>query len=142
MLRSMLTDRFKLRARLETQERPVYALVVARPGRLGPALTPSSQDCAAADAKCGMSVGSGRLVATGRSLETLNSLGSIVGRIIVDKTGLKGNYDFTLQYTTARPDDTPSIFAAIEEQLGLKLVPDRAPLTVVIVDSIERPTPD
>jgi uncharacterized protein (TIGR03435 family) len=42
----------------------------------------------------------------------------------------------------SRPEETPSIFAAIEEQLGLKLVPDRAPLTVVIVDSVERPTPD
>ena len=142
-LRSMLVDRFKLKARLETQERPVYALVVARPGRLGPALTLSSQDCEAPDAKCGYSVGSGKLVATGRSLDTLNSIRSAAGRIIVDKTGLKGNYDFTLEYTVqSRPEDTPSIFVAIEEQLGLKLVPDRAPLTVVIVDSIERPTPD
>lgn len=143
-LRSMLVDRFKLKARLETQERPVYALVVARPGRLGPALKLSVyQDCAAPDAQCGMSIGSGKLVATGRSLDTLNSIRSAAGRIIVDKTGLKGNYDFTLQYSVqSRPEDTPSIFAAIEEQLGLKLVPDRAPLTVVIVDSIERPTPD
>ena len=141
-LRSMLADRFALKARLETQERPVYALVVARPGRLGPALKRSSQDCAAPDAKCGYSIDSGRLVATGRRLDTLNSINRAAGRIIVDKTGLSGNYDFTLQYTTSRPDDTPSIFAAIEEQLGLKLVPDRAPLTVVIVDSVERPTPD
>jgi uncharacterized protein (TIGR03435 family) len=75
MLRSMLADRFKLKARLETQERPVYALVAARPGQLGPALKPSSQqDCAAPEATCGMSLGSGRLVATGRSLDTLNSI--------------------------------------------------------------------
>jgi uncharacterized protein (TIGR03435 family) len=143
-LRSMLANRFKLKARVETQDRPVYALVVARPGRLGPALKLSSfQDCAAPEANCGMSVGSGRLVATGRPLDTLNSVNSAAGRIIVDKTGLKGNYDFTLQYSVqSRPEDTPSIFAAIEEQLGLKLVPDRAPLSVVIVDSIERPTPD
>lgn len=144
MLRSMLASRFKLKARLETQERPVYALVVARPGRLGPALKLSSQqDCAAPDAKCGYSIGSGRIVATGRPLDTLNSVNSAAGRVIVDKTGLKGNYDFTLQYSVqSRPEDTPSIFAAIEEQLGLRLVADRAPLTVVIVDSIERPTPD
>lgn len=144
MLRSMLVDRFKLKARVERQERPVYALVVARPGQLGPALKLSShQDCASPDAKCGYSIGSGKIVATGRSLDTLKSISSAAGRIIVDKTGLKGNYDFTLQYSVqTRPEDTPSIFAAIEEQLGLKLVPDRAPLTVVIVDSVERPTPD
>ena len=143
-LRSMLADRFKLKARVEAQDRPVYALVVARPGRLGPALKLSSfQDCEAPDAKCTYSIESGRLAATGRQLSTLNSINRAAGRIIVDKTGLKGNYDFTLQYTMqSRPEDTPSIFAAIEEQLGLKLVPDRAPLTVVIVDSIERPTPD
>ena len=143
-LRSMLVDRFKLKARLETQDSPVYALVVARPGRLGPALKLSAhQDCEAPDARCGYSIGSGKIVATGRSLDTLNSIRSAAGRIIVDKTGLKGNYDFTLEYTVqSRPEDTPSIFVAIEEQLGLKLVPDRAPLTVVIVDSIERPTPD
>jgi uncharacterized protein (TIGR03435 family) len=144
MLRTMLADRFKLKARLETQERPVYALVVARPGRLGPELRPSSQDCAAADAKCGMSLGGGRLTATGRMLDTINSVGRIDGRVIVDKTGLKGLYDFTLRYSMqpGPNDDTPSIFAAVEEQLGLRLVPDRAPLTVVIVDYIERPTPD
>ena len=143
-LRSMLIDRFKLKARLETQDSAVYALVVARPGRLGPALKLSAyQDCAAPDAKCGYSIGSGKLVATGRTLDTLNSIRNAAGRMIVDKTGLKGNYDFTLEYSVqSRPEDTPSIFAAIEEQLGLKLVPDRAPLTVVIVDSIERPTPD
>ena len=144
MVRSMLADRFKLKARLETQERAVYALVIARPGRLGPALKPSSVDCAAPEAKCGMSLGGGRLTATGRTLDTINSVGRIDGRIIVDKTGLTGRYDFTLQYTMqpGPNDDTPSIFAAVEEQLGLKLVPDRAPLTVVIVDAIERPTPD
>lgn len=142
-LRSMLADRFKLKARVERQDRPVYALVVARPGQLGPSLKLSSADCAAPEVKCGYSMGSGRLVATGRSLDTLGSISNAAGRIIVDKTGLKGNYDFTLQYSVqSRPEDTPSIFAAIEEQLGLKLVPDRAPLTVVIVDSIERPTPD
>jgi len=143
MLRAMLVDRFKLKARVETQDRPVYALVVARPGQLGPALKLSSQqDCAASDARCGYGIDSGRLVAVGRPIDTLNSISSAAGRIIVDKTGLKGIYDFTLQYSTSRPDETPSIFAAIEEQLGLKLVPDRAPLSVVIVDSIERPTPD
>jgi uncharacterized protein (TIGR03435 family) len=144
MLRSMLADRFRLKARIEMQDRPVYALVVARPGQLGPGLKLSSQqDCTAPDAKCGYSIGSGRIVATGRPLDTLNSISNAAGRIIVDKTGLKGIYDFTLQYSVqSRPEDTPSIFAAIEEQLGLKLVPDRAPLSVVVVDSVERPTPD
>ena len=63
---------------------------------------------------------------------------------IVDKTGLTGRYDFTLRYTMqpGPNDDTPSIFTAVEEQLGLKLVPASAPLDVVVVDHIERPTED
>ena len=144
MLRSLLADRFKLAVHYEKQNRPVYALVVARPGRLGPGLTPSTLDCSAKDAACGMSLGGGVLRAVGQPLGILSSAGRPDGRVIVDKTGLTGRYDFTLRYRLqpGPNDDTPSIFTAVEEQLGLKLVPDTSPLDVVMVDHIERPTED
>jgi uncharacterized protein (TIGR03435 family) len=144
MLRSLLADRFKLAVHYEKRNWPVYALVVARPGRMGPELTPSTRDCSAKDSGCGMSLGSGVLRAVGQPLTIISSAGRPDGRVIVDKTGLTGRYDFTLRYTLQlRPnDDTPSIFTAVDEQLGLKLVPDTAPLDVVVVDRIERPTED
>jgi uncharacterized protein (TIGR03435 family) len=70
------------------------------------------------------------------------------GRYVIDKTGLAGRYDFELQWT---PDDTPadsplaggpSIFTAVEEQLGLKLESARAPVDVLVVDSAEQPSPN
>lgn len=144
MLRSLLADRFRLAVHYEKQNRPVYALIVARPGRMGPGLTRSTRDCAAKDAECGMSLGGGVLRAVGQPLGIISSAGRPDGRVIVDKTGLPGQYDFTLHYTLqpGPNDDTPSIFTAVEEQLGLKLAPDTAPLDVVVVDHIERPTED
>ena len=82
---------------------------------------------------------------------TAVSMGSIahtmsdwVGRTVVDKTGIDGPMDFTLTYA---PEGTPnsnapSIFTAVQEQLGLKLEPTTGPVDVVVVDSAERPTPD
>jgi uncharacterized protein (TIGR03435 family) len=72
-----------------------------------------------------------------------SSLGS-TGRVVIDKTGLKGNYDVTLRYTdrtspNAEPGTPPEIFTALQEQLGLKLESDRAPLKVLVIDRIERP---
>jgi len=70
------------------------------------------------------------------------------GRVVFDKTGLPGRYEFTLTYNQnplAASDpggDTVTIFTALPEQLGLKLEPDRAPVRVLVVDHIERPTPD
>jgi uncharacterized protein (TIGR03435 family) len=144
MLQALLADRFKLQVHYEKQDRPVYALTVARPGRLGGGLRPSTRDCAVKESGCGMSLGGGVLRATGQPLSIINSAGRPDGRIIVDKTGLPGLYDFTLRYSLqpGPNDDTPSIFTAVEEQLGLKLVTDTAPLDVVVVDRIERPTPD
>ena len=81
-----------------------------------------------------------------RPLSTLaSSFGAGLGRIVVDKTGLTGNYDVTLNYmpqpsANPQPGEPPSLFTAVEEQLGLRLQPDRAMLRVVVIDRIERPT--
>jgi uncharacterized protein (TIGR03435 family) len=76
----------------------------------------------------------------------------MTGRPVIDRTGLSGAFDFDLQWTSgpvapaagtpASPDDGPSIFVALQEQLGLKLEPARAPFGVVVVDAVQRPTPD
>ena len=168
MLRAMLADKFKLLVHYEIQDRPVYALVLARAdGRLGPDIKQSDLDCDAIQAArragstepapatsngapaCGMSMRGeqGMTVLLGaRPLSALaSSLGSPTGRPVIDKTGLKGNYDVTLRYVeqpsaNASPDTPPELFTALQEQLGLKLEADRAPLKVLVIDRIERPT--
>ena len=84
--------------------------------------------------------------------ELTNVLQALTGRPVADRTGLTGAFDFDLQWTsgpvapaagpTAPADDGPSIFVALQEQLGLRLEPGRAPFDVLVVDSVQRPTPD
>jgi uncharacterized protein (TIGR03435 family) len=167
MLRAMLAEKFKLVVHYEMQERPVYAMVIARAdGRLGPNIRKSELDCDAIQAAwrtgsrdpvppagngapaCGMSMRGTQgmeVLLGGRPLSTLaSSFGSATGRVVVDKTGLKGNYEVTLNYmpqpkADAPPDAPPNIFTALQEQLGLKLEPDRAPLKILVIDRVERP---
>jgi uncharacterized protein (TIGR03435 family) len=156
MLRTMLADRFKLQAHYEQRGQQVYALRVARgDGRLGPGIRPYGGDCAA-DAEaartgkekptlpepangapaCGY-MNSGRLMlAGGIPLEALaGALRGLAGRIVVDRTGLFGNYEFRLE-----TDNEVTVFTALREQLGLKLDPEVVPLPVLVVDRIEPPT--
>jgi uncharacterized protein (TIGR03435 family) len=68
-----------------------------------------------------------------------------VERVIVDSTGLTGNWDLDLAFVNQVQDangDAPSLFTALEEQLGLKLEAGRAPVDVIVIDRLERPTPD
>ena len=78
------------------------------------------------------------------STTLIESLSSRVSRVVVDATGLKGNYDIDLQWA---PDDVgldnargPSIFTALQEQLGLRLKSSRAPVEVLVIDRVERPS--
>lgn len=161
MLRAMLADRFKLQLHTESRQRDGYALVVARDDRrLGSSLRRVGTDCAAYNQAlrenrplpdvsaptngsplCSMSMGRGRLLSGGRTMQELaGSVQGVAGRPIVDRTGLEGDYEFTLDYS-AGPEG-PSIFTSLEEQLGLKLQPTRVPIEVLVIDHIERPTPD
>ena len=74
-------------------------------------------------------------------------LGRQLDRPLIDKTGLQGLYDVTLQWSpepaqSTRPSDFPSLFTAVQEQLGLKLQATKAPVEVLVIDHVERPTPD
>jgi uncharacterized protein (TIGR03435 family) len=172
-MRSLLADRFKLKVHRETREGDIYALVVARPSRnRGPALKPSTQDCSpqgiqarraappstnssgASPVFCGMQMGPGRIGFGGFPLLTFaEGLSGQVGRVVVDQTGLAGNWDFELMFAAERPaglppgeelpaaDPTaPSIFTAIQEQLGLRLQAAKGPVDVLVIDHVERPS--
>jgi uncharacterized protein (TIGR03435 family) len=138
MVQRLLEDRFSMKLHRETRVLPAYDLVTAKGGSK---LTVSQVN--------GKSYGGGRayLYAEGITAELIaEQLSQIVGRIVVDKTGLDGRYDFKLKWT---PDDalmsedsSPELFTAIEEQLGLQLKPTKEPVTVLVVDHIEPPSPN
>jgi uncharacterized protein (TIGR03435 family) len=159
MLQTLLADRFKLVTHTESRELPIYALIVASSdGRLGPKLHPST--CVAGltpDSKsCGFRQGPGLLVGSDVAIAILInvSLSPEVQRTVVDRTGLSGTFDIDLhwlpdtpapgpQRATPPPDlGAPSIFTAVQEQLGLKLEPTKAPFDVLIIDHVEHPTED
>jgi uncharacterized protein (TIGR03435 family) len=186
MVRSLLAERFKLAVHWESREGPIYTLVRARTdGKLGPGIKPSTTDCAALAAArrgapppsgppprlvpgerptCGAWVGFGEVTAGGRPLvELVSMLAQTVRRVVVDRTGLKGHFDFYMRWTPdnlpprapGTPADQPvrmngvefdpngpSLFTALQEQLGLKLEATRGPVDVLVIDHVERPSPD
>lgn len=144
MLKTLLMDRFKLRAHVEQRERPIYALVFARDDRqLGPKMHPTQTPCKI-EGDCGSTdtnsngVTSGTIHGTARTMAQVGrSLSGYAERRVFDRTELEGRYDFELTW-----GDDVSIFTAVSEQLGLKLRADRAPTDVVVIDSVERATED
>jgi bla regulator protein blaR1 len=158
MQQSLLADRFKLKVHFETRELPIYALVVAKGG---PKLKASKMDPAnpAETVNPGFTeFGVGRAAVTGA---TMGMLAEILerqpevgnppggrGRIVVDKTNLSGLYDWTLRWTpwqdlsSGELSDSkdPSLFTALQEQLGLKLEPAKGKVEVVVIDHIDLPS--
>jgi uncharacterized protein (TIGR03435 family) len=140
MMQSVFAERFGMKAHLETREMPAYALVVAKSG----SKLKNPSDIASGTSQFDGSTGEVKWANS--PLTNLKFLlAKETGRPVVDNTGLTGKYDFTLEYTPsalAASDESgrPSIFTALEEQLGLKLVPSKQPVEVLVVDSIEQPT--
>jgi uncharacterized protein (TIGR03435 family) len=151
MLRQILAERFKLDAHRDTRELPVYAISVAKGG---PKLKESEIDPSApASARRGggIQMSMGMIVAHECTIPYfLSMLSRQLGRTIIDRTGLTSNYDFTVRWapdngaTTAsdgaQPDALPSIFTALQEQLGLKLKSTKASASVLVIDHLEHPT--
>ena len=138
MLQAILTKRFGLRVHYETKERPIYELVVAKDGsKLSrvPDDTPGR----------GTSWGKGQVTVQAAPIERFAFvLSDVVGRDVVDKTNLAGRYNISLKFA---PDDAqggagdgPSIFTALQEQLGLKLVAGKGPVETLVVDRVEKPS--
>jgi bla regulator protein blaR1 len=143
-LRTLLADRFGLTVHRESREQPVYALVAAKGG---PKLKES------AEGKNFVRAGRGSIIGQSVSLRMLVlNLSNILEREVIDKTGLKGTYDFELKWMSdimsPRPDgpppasdtDEPSLFTALSDQLGLKLESAKGPVQVWVIDGIERPS--
>jgi uncharacterized protein (TIGR03435 family) len=168
LLRALLVERFKLKVREEHRERPVYALTMAgSDGRLGPKARQSNIDCGAVirgerpallpgqGQPCGFKTPPGRLFANTFPMPAIASLLSRhLDRPVIDRTGLSGSFDIELEAAEIRaapdykpgPSDLalppaagPTIFVALQEQLGLKLEPVIAPLAVIVIDQAERP---
>ena len=196
LLRNLLADRFKLKVHTEQREMQVFALVLRQEGKLGSSLSPTKVDCAAlmaargrgdgpppafepgARPPCSFMMGPGTLAASSVPMaELARSLSQRLGRIVIDRTGLSGQYDFEVTFAPesagglggpgggpggggalvlggggapppgAPPPppvdpNAPSLFTALQEQLGLRLDSVRAPVDVIVIDSVERPTDD
>ena len=152
LLQRLLEDRFLLRWHREKREGDIYALVIARAdGRLGPNLRPFKGDCTplpGGQSPCRIRNGPNFTDAVGRPFSFL--VGQIVGnvrRIVLDKTGLTGLFEFSYKWTNDLPaagadDGRVSFMTAVEEQLGLKLERTTGPIDVLVIDSVERPTPN
>jgi bla regulator protein blaR1 len=158
MLQSLLMDRFKLGLHRETKEEPVYELVVARGG---PKLRVAADS---ATGPQGLRMGLGQFTGMAASMSILaQTLAQAVGRSVIDKTGLTGRYDFELKWTPVPgefsfgapgvpgpdglggdalppPDPSgPSLFTALQEELGLKLESARGPVEILVIDHAEKP---
>lgn len=145
MLQALLADRFKLKAHREMRETDVYSLVI---GKSGSKLKPSAPEANPS----GLMHVEGRNYHATRAKATMDDIvqaitNSFLDRPVVDRTGLTGTYVLDLTYTPdirsnrAEPDPGDiSIFTAVQEQLGLKLEPEKAPIEVLVVDSVEKPS--
>jgi uncharacterized protein (TIGR03435 family) len=144
MVQSLLEDRFKLRLHRTTQPQPTYALVVVRrDGALRPRFRPTTINCLRESAKCQLQSTPGHFAGFGVTIPTLMiALSNTVERVVLDRTGLKGSFDVDLEWASDPASDKPSIFTAVQEQLGLKLEFERNPVDVLVIDHVERPTED
>jgi uncharacterized protein (TIGR03435 family) len=135
-VQSLLADRFHLVVRHETKELPAYSLVLGKNGsKLKESTTPEESQA--------MSVDLGQIKSNRMSVAQLAGvLSRMLGVPIADKTGLTGYYDLLLKWAPdeASPDAGPSIFAAIQETLGLRLVAGKEPIDVLVIDHVEKPS--
>jgi uncharacterized protein (TIGR03435 family) len=142
MVQALLADRFQFKAHQETRQLPVYALIVAKDG---PKFNPSEINGTTIDTV------RTRLHIAG-SNDTISilarELAQVLGRVVLNQTGLSGRYDLSLRWTrddaaalaSSSPDDPPGIFTAIQEQLGLKLESTKGFVPMLVIDSVEMPS--
>ncbi len=167
MLQALLAERFNLRIHRETKELPVYSLIFAKSGsklQVTKTVDPNPKAPGPPASRGGPSIrsssnGNGPVTVTALHCSTADLasfLTSRVARPVLDKTGLTGRYDFTLQFaqddiavlgsssgaaplSTADPGGA-SVFTAVQEQLGLKLESGKGPVEIIVIDHVERPS--
>jgi uncharacterized protein (TIGR03435 family) len=171
MMRTLLADRFKAVTHWEKRPQTIYTLVRAKAnGGLGPKLRKSEVDCPTLMASaarggplpppsmCGVQRRPGGLLAGGLPIAQLvGYLTTSLQRVVVDRTGLAGDFNVDLTWTPDQPPPDgapsapdvpdvrsagPSLFTALQEQLGLKLESARGPVDVLVIDHVDRPTED
>ena len=148
MLRTLLEDRLKLKVHEETRQLPIFALIVAKNGsKLHETKAENTDSAGSKRFGSGLTVSNGKIIAKGVSMDELAAQLTGTGNIdhnVLNKTGLTGVYDFTLQYSddesTISDSSPPSIFTAIQEQLGLKIESTKGPVKVLVIDHVERPS--
>jgi uncharacterized protein (TIGR03435 family) len=139
MLRALLEDRFHLAVHMKQREMQGYALVVAKGGFK---LKPVEETNGGSTSSNGGRVR--KLVAKQMPIPGLaDFIARNIGEMVVDQTGIEGVYDLEIRFTAddQKPDDTdpaPSLFTAVQETLGLRLKPEKIPVPIVVIDSIER----
>lgn len=180
MMQALLRDRFHLKMHVETRELPIYVLVVAKGGPKLQPTAPAAPEPAAepgteakpqempdqlphrpkqgtmmmriTSTKAEMSMSGGTME---RLAQMLTVWESAEGRVVFDRTGLTGKYDWHLEWTpegmgmaqkgadgSAPDSDAPGLFTALQEQLGLKLEPQKGQVQVVVIDHLEAPSPN
>ena len=168
MIQQVLRERFQMRSHVEDREASFFALVAAKSGlKLKKAALGDPYSDGYKDPRSGNPMGAGvwtapsnekgviKIVGQGVTLDMLAMvlMGAGTGRVVVDKTGSTQRYDFTLSYVPEPPAGAPtsgdgglsdangpSIFTAVQEQLGLKLEPAKGPVRTLVIDNIERPS--
>jgi uncharacterized protein (TIGR03435 family) len=171
MVQSLLAERFQLAARFEERELPVFEVRLARPGKLGPNMPPHANgppcDRPGVPARPGLPgfvchsffaidnpgiiIFGSRDVTIGMVMRTFSRLSLGLGRTLIDKTGLTGRYDVTIEWarepkpsvmpdTPPSPPTGPTFVEALRDQLGLKLESSKALLRILVVDKVERPS--
>lgn len=156
-LQALLAQRFQLKVRRETRELPVYVLEV---GAKGAKLGENSAANSSGTSPAGINAGCGQMTGTNTSMANLAyKLSRQLDRTVLDRTSLTGNYDFQLSWapdsgacsapvpggssaSAATTADGPSLFTALQDQLGLRLGSQKALVEVLVIDHVERPSPN
>ncbi len=172
MLQTLLQDRFRLQTHVETREAPIFTITQAKGGlKVHPLaedackpidlthVPPPPKPGEPRPELCGAMMikpaekGNVSLDFRGSTVTQLaQRLSGFVGRTVVDKTGITGRFNFPLEFAATIPgadpaaesalDSGPNIFAALQEQIGLKLSSDKGPVGYLIIDHVEKPTPN
>lgn len=142
LILSLLEDRFQFKFHREEKDAPIYWLELDKPGRLGPALKPSTPE-----SQPNMSTnsnGSRRVMMASKMsmADIAAALRRQAGRPVEDHTALQGNFDFQIEWTPEETPEstTPSLFTVLKEQLGLKLRPAKGTIEAVVIDQINHPS--
>jgi uncharacterized protein (TIGR03435 family) len=145
MLQSVLADRCRLKVSYQVKMLPIYALVVAKGGAK---IRPEPQAISTWNASIGNGSFHGKDATLQYFAEALSDTPELGDRIVLDETGLKGSYTWDLTWapeelssaSSSGSPPGPSLFTALQEQLGLKLVPEKGPVEVLVIDHMEPPS--